>query len=66
MDTPVPISNTEVKHFNGEDSVSENSKLPIFFLFILVPHGTFYFGVKSNLIKKYMLNSMEIIVFLCL
>ena len=31
-DTPVPIPNTEVKHFNGEDSVSENSKLPIFFL----------------------------------
>ena len=30
VDTPVPISNTEVKHFNGEDSVSENSKLLIF------------------------------------
>ena len=30
--TPVPIPNTEVKHFNGEDSVSENSKLLIFFL----------------------------------
>ena len=30
--TPVPISNTEVKHFNGEDSVSENSKLPTFFV----------------------------------
>ena len=32
VDTPVPISNTEVKHFNGEDSVSENSKLPTFFV----------------------------------
>ena len=32
VDTPVPIPNTEVKHFNGEDSVSENSKLPIFFI----------------------------------
>ena len=31
MDTPVPISNTEVKHFNADDSVSENRKLPIFF-----------------------------------
>ena len=31
-DTPVPISNTEVKLFNGENSVSEDSKLPIFFL----------------------------------
>ena len=32
VDTPVPIPNTEVKHFNAEDSVSENRKLPIFFL----------------------------------
>ena len=31
MDTPVPIPNTEVKHFNGENSVSEDSKLLIFF-----------------------------------
>ena len=31
-DTPVPISNTEVKLFYAEDSVSENRKLPIFFL----------------------------------
>ena len=34
VDTPVPIPNTEVKHFNGEDSVSENSKLPMFFYLI--------------------------------
>ena len=32
MDTPVPISNTEVKHFNGENSLREDSKLPTFFL----------------------------------
>ena len=31
VDTPVPISNTEVKHFYADDSVSENRKLPIFF-----------------------------------
>ena len=30
-DTPVPISNTEVKLFNGDNSVSEDSKLRIFF-----------------------------------
>ena len=32
MDTPLPIPNREVKHFNGENSVSEDSKLPVFFL----------------------------------
>lgn len=31
VDTPLPIPNREVKHFNGENSVSEDSKLPIFF-----------------------------------
>ena len=36
MDTPVPIPNTEVKHFNAEDSVSENRKLPIFFCFKII------------------------------
>ena len=35
VDTPVPIPNTEVKHFNGENSLRENSKLPIFFFCIL-------------------------------
>ena len=35
VDTPVPIPNTEVKHFNGENSVSEDSKLPIFFCLFL-------------------------------
>ena len=32
VDTPLPIPNREVKHFNGENSVSEDSKLPIFLL----------------------------------
>ena len=31
VDTPLPIPNREVKHFNGENSESEDSKLPIFF-----------------------------------
>ena len=35
-DTPVPIPNTEVKLFYGEDSVSENSKLPIFFVYFYI------------------------------
>ena len=30
VDTPVPISNTEVKHFSADDSVSENKTLPVF------------------------------------
>ena len=34
VDTPLPIPNREVKHFNGENSVSEDSKLPIFFFAI--------------------------------
>ena len=46
-DTPVPISNTEVKLFNGEDSVSENSKLPIFFVFFELYLGFFF--ILSNL-----------------
>ena len=32
VDTPLPIPNREVKHFNADDSVSENRKLPIFFM----------------------------------
>ena len=35
VDTPLPIPNREVKHFNGENSVSEDSKLPIFFCLFL-------------------------------
>lgn len=30
VDTPVPISNTAVKHFSADDSVSENKTLPVF------------------------------------
>ena len=41
-DTPVPIPNTEVKLFYGEDSVSENSKLPIFFVYFYI-HLSVYF-----------------------
>ena len=36
VDTPLPIPNREVKHFNGENSVSEDSKLPIFFVFFAI------------------------------
>ena len=32
VDTPVPISNTEVKHFSADNSVSEDRTLLIFFL----------------------------------
>ena len=50
VDTPVPIPNTEVKHFNGEDSLRENSKLPIFFcIFLLVK-------ILKLHIKKYIIN----------
>ena len=31
MDPPVPIPNTEVKHFSADDSISKNRTLPIFF-----------------------------------
>ena len=37
VDTPVPIPNTEVKHFGGDDSWAcpcENSKLPVLFLYL--------------------------------
>ena len=44
VDTPLPIPNREVKHFNGENSVSEDSKLPIFFLFkILLTFCEFFY-----------------------
>ena len=29
VDPPVPISNTEVKHFNADNSVSKDRKLPV-------------------------------------
>ena len=43
VDTPVPIPNTEVKHFNGENSVSEDSKLPIFFCNFLLTFCEFFY-----------------------
>ena len=43
VDTPLPIPNREVKHFNGENSVSEDSKLPFFFcLNLYSPKGEFF------------------------
>ena len=32
VETPVPIPNTAVKHFNAENSVSEDRKLPMLIL----------------------------------
>ena len=43
VDTPLPIPNREVKHFNGENSVSEDSKLPIFFCNFLLTFCEFFF-----------------------
>ena len=48
VDTPVPIPNTEVKHFNGENSVSEDSKLPIFFV-LKRTLSPFLFCIYNNL-----------------
>ena len=62
VDTPLPIPNREVKHFYGENSVSEDSKLPIFLLheklsflesFILVL--TFIISI----IKKYTIYNIK-------
>ena len=51
VDTPVPIPNTEVKHFYGEDSLRENSKLPIIFFLhfftrkhLVIPYKKIYNG----------------------
>ena len=45
VDTPLPIPNREVKHFNGENSESEDSKLPIFFcLNFLLTFCEFFFA----------------------
>ena len=51
VDTPVPIPNTEVKHFNGEDSLCENSKLPIIFFCIFL-----HANILKLHIKKYIIN----------
>ena len=42
-DPPVPIPNTEVKLFNAEDSVSENRKLLIFFLYFFNTNRCFFY-----------------------
>ena len=55
VDTPVPIPNTEVKHFYAEDSVSENRTLQIFFcavLFYITPVG-FFIWLFLNVILYY-------------
>ena len=51
VDTPVPIPNTEVKHFNGEDSLRENSKLPIIFFCIFLQTN-----ILKLHIKKYIMD----------
>ena len=56
MDTPVPIPNTEVKHFYGEDSESENSKLLIFFCLFLLFFTYFY--------KLYLINIFIYVMFI--
>ena len=44
VDTPVPIPNTEVKHFYAEDSVSENRTLQIFFCALIVIKNVLVFA----------------------
>ena len=47
VDTPLPIPNREVKHFYGENSVSEDSKLPIFFCFKIQHFLVLFFSVAQ-------------------
>ena len=62
VDTPLPIPNREVKHFNGENSVSEDSKLPIFFCLFF--YLSLAFIINTSLlvviffliIKKYLIS----------
>ena len=49
VDTPLPIPNREVKHFNGENSVSEDSKLPIFFCLNLAHLLMSFLFVRDNI-----------------
>ena len=51
VDTPLPIPNREVKHFNGENSVSEDSKLPIFFLSKNIVVLLYYFFFILYMVK---------------
>ena len=52
VDTPLPIPNREVKHFNGENSVSEDSKLPIFFCLKIAHSFWMSFLFLKKLVNK--------------
>ena len=61
VDTPLPIPNREVKHFNGENSVSEDSKLPIFLLQEKLSFlRKFYFGVDFYIFNVIYLSIFQI------
>ena len=61
VDTPLPIPNREVKHFYGENSVSEDSKLPIFLLHENLPFlRKFYFGVDFYIFNVIYLSIFQI------
>ena len=51
MDTPLPIPNRVVKHFYGENSVSEDSKLPIFFCNNFNPFNEDFFNYLNLFIS---------------
>ena len=60
VDTPLPIPNREVKHFYGENSVSEDSKLPIFYCKKIVSYSlTILFLTKNVLISSTFLISLS-------
>ena len=50
MDTPVPISNTEVKHFYADDSVCKNRESPIFFCLLIDELSIFLYANLLNLL----------------
>ena len=62
VDTPLPIPNREVMHFNGENSVSEDSKLPIFLLIFFFLSLAFIINTSLLvvifflIIKKYLIS----------
>ena len=59
VEIPVPIPNTEVKHFRAEDSVSKNRTSLIFFCFKTIILHKFIFNVVNNFI--YMYNIIRVI-----
>ena len=61
VDTPVPIPNTEVKHFNADDSVCENRKLPIFF-FCLNFYFDLGFFIFLSLFMAYFFYFIKILI----